>query len=158
MKRALILIGTLGLLVGLAFLVARPAVPDASTNPYVGVRGASRSRTAGIAIAYQRDGVEHPVEPATLLRAGDRLRFVIKGERPRHVELRLRDGDAPAVLFPAAGATALVVPKQALPLAPIVGPGGGRVVVTALFSDEPRVVGAPPEPETEAITVAIAKE
>jgi hypothetical protein len=157
-KRALILIGALGLLVGLAFLVARPAVPDAATNPYVGVRGASRSRAAGVAISYQRGGVDHPVEPATALRAGDRLRFVVKGERPRHVELRLRDGDAPPLVYPSEGTTVLVAPKQALPIEPTVGPGRGRVVVTALFSDQPRAVGSPPDPETEAITVAIAKE
>ncbi len=40
MKRALILVGALGLLAGLAFLVARPRVPDPSTNPYAGVHGA----------------------------------------------------------------------------------------------------------------------
>jgi hypothetical protein len=152
------LIGALGLLVGLAFLVARPKVPDAATNPYVGVRGASRARAAGIVIAYERGGIVHTVEPGTVLRVGDRLHFTVTGERPRHVELRLRDGDAPAVIYPAAGTTALVAPKQALPFAPDVVAGGGRVVVTALFSDEPRAIGAPPDPETEAITVAIAKE
>jgi hypothetical protein len=122
------------------------------------VRGASRARAAGIVIAYERGGIVHTVEPGTVLRAGDRLHFSVKGERPRHVELRLRDGDGPPVVFPAAGTTELVAPKQALPFAPTVGPGGGRVVVTALFSDEPRPVGAPPDPETEAITVSIAKE
>jgi hypothetical protein len=152
------LIGALGLMFGLALLVARPKVPDAATNPYLGARGASRSRASGIAISYDRGGVDRPVEPATLLRAGDRLRFVVKGERPRHVELRLRDGDAPPVVYPPEGTTPLVAPKDLLPFAPAVGPGRGRVVVTALFSDTPRAVGVAPDPETEAITVAIAKE
>jgi hypothetical protein len=148
----------LGLLVGLAFLVARPRVPDPATNPYVGARGASRARTAGIAISYERGGVEQPVEPATLLRAGDRLRFVVKGERPRHVELRLRDGAGPPVIYPASGEAPEIAPKQALPAVVTVAPGKGHVVVTALFSDQPRTVGTPPDPETEAITVTLAKE
>ena len=143
---------------GLAFLVARPEVPDAATNPYVGARGASRARAAGIAISYQRGGIDRPVDPKTLLRPGDQLRFVVKGERPRHVELRLRDGAEPPVVFPSEGTAALVAPKQELPFVATVGPGKGRVIVTALFSDQPRPVGAPPDPDTEAITVAIAKE
>jgi hypothetical protein len=148
----------LGLLVGLAFLVGRAQIPNPATSPYVGERGASRARTAGIAINYVRDGVDRPVEPTTVLRAGDRLRFVVKGERPRHVELRLRDGTAATVVFPAAGTTTPIAPKEAVPFVATVEPGKGRVIVTALFSDQPRAVGTPPDPETEAITVAIAKE
>ena len=40
---------------------------------------------------------------------------------------------------------------------PVLGPGGGKLVVTALFSDHPRPVGAPAEPDTQAITAVITR-
>ena len=76
MKRALILTAILAGLAGLAFLVARPRVPDPASEPYVGVRGASRAKAAGIDIHFSRAGSEGPVDPATVLHAGDSLRFV----------------------------------------------------------------------------------
>jgi len=160
LRRALAFIGAGGLLVGLAFFVARPRVPDPATNPYAGVRGGSRAKAAGLGIRYLRDGVDRTVQPSTALRAGDRLRLEVRGERPRYLEVRMRDGDAPpAVVFPAGGRdTVLVQPKEVLPVTPIVAPGGGRLIVTALFSDRPRGVGAPADPDTETVTVTVAKE
>ena len=72
--------------------MARPHVPDPATEPYVGVRGASRAKAAGLEVHFKRGGVEAGVEPATVLHAGDSLRFVVRGERARYVEVRLRDG------------------------------------------------------------------
>jgi hypothetical protein len=161
LKRALIFTGIGALLVGLAFLVGRPRVPDRASEPYVGVRGASRAKAAGLELHFNRSGIEHGVEPATVLRAGDSLRFVVRGERARYVELRLRDGGAdPATVFPAAGVaeTALVQPRETLPVRPALGAGGAKVIVTALFSDRARPVGAPADDETEVVTLAIAKE
>ena len=161
MKRALVLIGILAALVGLAFLVARPHVPDPATEPYVGVRGASRAKATGLEVHYDRAGaVDAPLRPATVLQAGDRLRFVMRGERARHVEVRLRDGDAaPATVFPAGGGeTPLVQPRETLPIRPVLGAGGAKVVVTALFSDRPRPIGAAPDGDTEVVTLAIAKQ
>src|SRR3954471_8045893 len=161
MKRALALTGILAALVGLAFLVARPRVPDPASEPYVGVRGASRAKAAGLEVHFSRDDVESAVDPATVLRAGDRLRFVVRGERPRHVEVRLRDGGAaPATVFPAAGAgeTVLVAPRETLPVRPTLGAGGAKVIVTALFSDRARPIGARADDDTEVVTLAIAKE
>jgi hypothetical protein len=160
MKRALILTAILAALVGLAFLVARPHVPDRASEPYVGVRGASRAKAAGLAIHLMREGDDQPVAPGTVLRAGDRLRFVVRGERARHLEVRMRDGDAPAAtIFPAAaGGTAEVRPGAELPVRPTLGAGGIKVVVTALFSDRPRTVGTPPDADTEVVTLAVAKE
>jgi hypothetical protein len=40
----------------------------------------------------------------------------------------------------------------------VLGAGGVRVVVTALFSDRARPVGADADPDTEVVTMAIAKE
>ena len=161
MKRALILTAILAALVGLAFLVARPHVPDPATEPYAGVRGASRAKAAGLEVHFKRDGVEAGVEPATVLHAGDTLRFVVRGERARYVEVRLRDGGgAAATVFPVAGAgeTPLVQPRETLPIRPTVGAGGARVVVTAMFSDRARPVGADADADTEVVTLAIAKE
>jgi hypothetical protein len=162
LKRALIFTGIGALLVGLAFLVARPRVPDPASEPYAGVRGASRAKAAGLEVHFRRaaGGVEQAVDPRTVLRAGDSLRFVVRGERARHVEVRLRDGDgAPATAFPAgAGETALVQPRETLPVRPTLAAGGAKVIVTALFSDRARPIGAAPDDDTEVVTIAIAKE
>ena len=160
MKRALILAAILAALVGLAFLVARPHVPEPASEPYVGVRGASRAKAAGLEVHFKRGGVEAGVDPSTVLHEGDSLRFVVRGERARYVEVRLRDGaSAPATVFPAEAAkTVLVQPRETLPIRCVLGAGGVRVVVTALFSDRPRPVGADADPETEVVTMAIAKE
>ena len=162
MKRALILTAILGGLVGLAFLVARPHVPEPASEPYVGVRGASRAKAAGLGVHFKRGGdTERAVDPRTVLRAGDVLRFVVRGERPRQLEVRMRDGDAaPATIFPAGDAprTVEVRPGETLPARPTLAAGGAKLIVTALFSDRPRAVGAPPDDDTEVVTLAIAKE
>jgi len=110
--------------------------------------------------AYLLDEARRTGFPATVLHPGDSLRFVVRGERARHVEVRLRDGDAaPATVFPAGAAeTSLVQPRETLPIRPVVGAGGVRVVVTALFSDRARRIGADVDPDTEVVTLAIAKE
>jgi hypothetical protein len=84
----------------------------------------------------------------------------VRGERARYVEVRLRDGASPAsTVFPVGAAeTLLVQPRQELPIRPVLAPGGVRVIVTALFSDRPRSVGADADAETEVVTLAIAKE
>ena len=160
MKRALVFTGIGALLVGLAFLVARPRVPDPASEPYAGVRGASRAKAAGLEVHFRRGGVEDAVDPRTVLRAGDSLRFVVRGERARHVEVRLRDGDAaPATVFPAgAGETALVQPRETLPVRPTLAVGGAKVIVTALFSDRARPIGGAADDDTEVVNLAIAKE
>ncbi len=62
-------------------------------------------------------------------------------------------------MFPAgAGETPLVQPRETLPIRPVVGAGGARVIVTALFSDRARAVGADADADTEVVTLAIAKE
>ena len=111
--------------------------------------------TSGAPAASSRRSI-----PRTVLRAGDSLRFVVRGERARHVEVRLRDGEAaPATVFPSgAGETALVQPRETLPVRPTLAAGGAKVIVTALFSDRARPIGAAPDDDTEVVTIAIAKE
>ena len=159
-KRALVLTGALALLVGLAFLVARPPVPDPATNPSAGVRGGSLAQAAGLQITYRRDVTDLPADPGTVLREGDGLRFVYRGQHARYLELRARDGDRPpATIFPVdRGAAQLVRPGQPLPARLIVGPGGGRLVITALLSDRPWPAGAPPDGDSQTVDLSFAKE
>jgi len=160
-RRALALVGILAGAYGLAVLVARPHVPDPATNPYTGKRGGSLSKSAGIELRFRRGDELRAVEPQTVLRAGDGLELKITGERPRYVEVRMRDGAAaPLTIFPAGGATEtpLVAPGEKLTVRPVLGPGAGKVVVTALFSDHPRPVGVPADRDTQAVTAVVAKE
>jgi hypothetical protein len=161
LRRALGLILIIAVVYGFAVLVARPHVPDPATNPYTGKRGASLSKSAGIEMRYRRGDEERAVDPQTVLRGGDRLRFQVKGDGPRYLEVRMRDGAAaPLTIFPAGGGvtTTQVSPGETLPPMPVLAPGGGKLVVTALFSDGPRPVGAPADPETQAITAVVSKE
>jgi hypothetical protein len=160
-RRALVLAGILAGAYGLAVLVARPHVPDPATNPYVGQRGGSLSKSAGLEIRFRRGEEDRAVEPQTVLRAGDRLRFTVKGEAPRFLEIRMRDGAAGPVttVFPTGTRqTVQVAPGQTLDVAPVLGPDHGKLVVTALFSDRARLVGVPADPDTRASTVIINKE
>jgi hypothetical protein len=160
-RRPLILVGALALLTGLAFLVARPSVPDPTTNPYAGKRGGSLDKSAGLLIRYRRGDEVRSVEPQTVLRAGDVLDFKVRGEEASYLEVRLRDGaGAIQTIYPTGGAplTNKVSPGDSLPAAPVVAPGGGKLVLTALFSEAPRPVGAAPDPDTLTITAVVAKE
>jgi hypothetical protein len=147
-------------MVGLAFLVARPSVEPPAATPYVGVRGASRAKAAGLAITLQRGAELNPLSPGTLLRAGDVLRFAVRGERPRQLVVRARDARGPIVtLFPAGGALSsqLARPGDQLPATLAIGAAAGKVAVTALFADAPFPTDAAPRPETEVVDVVMEK-
>lgn len=159
--RALVLVGVLAASYGLAVLVARPHVPDPATNPYMGKRGASLSKSAGLLIRYRRGEEVRAVNPQTLLRAGDVLDFKVRADGPTYLEVRFKDGtSAPQTIFPNDGATATpeVAPGQALPITAPIGGSAGKVVVTAIFSDRPRPVGVPADAESRATTAVIEKE
>jgi hypothetical protein len=158
--RALALLGILGACYGLALLVARPHVPDPATNPYTGRRGASLAKSAGLLMRYRRAEEVRAVDPRTTLRAGDVLEFKVRGEGPTFLEVRFKDGSSPPqTVFPVgATTTARVMPGDTLPITTPIGDSHGKVVVTALFSDAPRPVGAPADAETRAITALVSKE
>jgi hypothetical protein len=158
--RALALVGILGASYGLALLVARPHVPDPATNPYTGRRGASLAKSAGLIIRYRRAEEVRAVDPRSTLRAGDVLDFKVRGEGPVYLEVRFKDGaTAPQTIFPVSGATTpRVAPGDTLPITTPIGTSPGKVVITALFSDATRPVGAPADPETRAITAIVGKE
>jgi hypothetical protein len=158
-RRALVFAGAIALLVGLAFIVARPSVPDVATNPYEGVRGASRAKATGIAISVRRGDEVLAVEPGVTVRAGDRMVFRMRGEKARYLELRVRDGNGPEVtLAPIMGDMAAPISPGTW-LQPIdLTNAPGRVQVSAVFSDQPRRVGTPPDADTEEMNVSIAKE
>ena len=159
LRRPLILAGALALLIGLAFLVARPSVPDPATNPYAGKRGGSLAKSAGLEILFQRGDEVRPVDPQTILKAGDELVFKVRGEGPSYLEVRLRDGlSEPRTIFPVGAAmTQKVMPSEWLRRVRV-EPGGGKLVVTALFSDQSRPIGAPPDTDARTVTAVISKE
>jgi len=158
--RALALVGILAACYGLALLVARPHVPDPATNPYAGRRGASLAKSAGLLIRYRRGEEVRAVNPQTTLRAGDVLDFKVRGEGPTYLEVRFKDGASPPqTIFPVGTTTTpRVAPGDTLGVTAPIGDSHGKVVVTALFSDARRPVGAPADPDTRAITAVVSKE
>ena len=160
LRRALGLTAIIAVTYGFAVLVARPHVPDPTTNPYVGQRGGSLAKTAGLQIRARRGDELLNVAPQTVLRAGDQLVFDVRGEHACFLEVRLRDGaGAPQTIFPSGRSTTPeVTPGERLPAAHLVTAGGGKLVVTALFSARPLPVGAPPASDTLVTTAVVEKE
>lgn len=158
--RALILIGILGAMYGLAVLVGRPHVPDPATNPYVGKRGGSMSKSAGLLIRYRRGEEVGAVSPQTSLQAGDVLDFKVRADGPTFLEVRFKDGASPAqTIFPAGAATTPQVnPGDTLSVSPAIGGSPGKVVITAIFSDHARAVGTPIAPDDRATTAVVSKQ
>jgi hypothetical protein len=162
-KRALGLVAILAALFGLALLVARPSAEPPAATPYVGERGASRSRASGLGVSVRRAGdVDvRPLAPGTPVHAGDVLRFSVRAEKPRYLLVRLRDGaGAPTTIFPTApGALAVLVqPGEALPVTPVLAAGAGKVVVTAVFADHAFSVDDARAGEAEEIDLVMEKE
>jgi hypothetical protein len=153
-----VFIGAGALMVALALLVARPSVEPPAATPYAGVRGASRSRSAGLEIFYRRDDEVRPVAPGTALRAGDVLQLVVRAERPRYLVVQLREGgQRTTMVFPPGGVAVQVRPGARLPVAPTLGAGAGHAVLSARFADHAFAVDAPPDPDTEEVSVVIEK-
>jgi hypothetical protein len=159
--RALVLIGILAGSYALALLVGRSHIPNPTISPYLGKRGASLSKSAGLLIRYRRGEEVRAADPHTALRAGDVLDFKVRADGPTYLEVRFRDGSQPPrTIFPAAGITTTpqVTPGQALPAVEAIGASAGKVVVTATFSDQPRAVGAPVGGDSRATTALLSKE
>jgi hypothetical protein len=161
-KRALALVAILAAICGLAFLVARPSKEPPAATPYLGTRGASRAKASGLAISLRRAGEvdAQPLAPETPVHAGEALRFSVRAEKPRYLLVRLRDGAAAAAtIFPAhGGAAALVRPGETLPGMPVLAPGVGKVIVTAVFADHPFSLDAAGGGDTEEIDLVMEKE
>jgi hypothetical protein len=161
MRRALTLVAILAAISGLAFLVARPGAEPPAATPYVGKRGASRANASGLGISFQRGADVRPLAPGTTVRAGDVLRFSVRADDARYLLVRLRDGVAAATtIFPAGASNeaALVQPGLVLPVTPTLAPGGGKVVVTAVFADHAFSLEAARGADTEVIDLVMEKE
>ena len=146
-SRPLMFAGVGVLLVGLAFLVARPRVPDPATNPYAGVRGASRAKAAGLLVllrARRRSRAHRRARdraargrPAALRRA----RRATASRRGAAARRRAAAGDA----VPGRGGRDGAGRSRArrCPSRSTVVDGRRPVVVTAMFSDQ-RAAGRRP--------------
>jgi hypothetical protein len=158
--RPLILVGILAVLGGLAFIVGRANTDPPVVTPYVGKRGASRANASGLGISLRRGADVGPLAPGTPMRAGDALHFVVRAEAPRYLIVRMRDGAADATtIFPAGGAGAVLVqPGEALPVAPTIGAGAGKVIVTAVFADHAFTLDGARGDDTEQIDLVMEKE
>jgi len=159
--RALVLVAVLAAMYGLAVLVGRSHIPNPTVSPYVGKRGGSLSKSAGLLIRYRRGEEVRAADPHTALHPGDVLDFKVRAEGPTYLEVRFRDGsEPPRTIFPPAGVTTTpqVLPGQALPAVETIGPAAGKVVVTAIFSDQARAVGTPVDGDSRATTALLSKE
>jgi hypothetical protein len=158
LKRALGLTAVIGASVGLAFVVGRQHINRESVAVnYLATRG---PRPPGLKIFLQRGQELTVLEPATELRDGDQLRFVVRASAPRYLVLRARDGAGrDRVLFPPQGATAAVAvqPDQTLPGVLPIDATPGKETVTALFAEHAFPVDAPPTDDVQVVTIALKR-
>jgi hypothetical protein len=137
-------------MIGLAFLVARvrPGPP-----PPTEVGG----RASGLSVVYLRAGEIRRASPDSTLAPGDVLRFSMRADRPRYLEVRLRAAGAAAVrtIFPDGPQAQLVRPGETLPVEAVVGAGAGKTMVTAIFADHPFAAGGAPPDDGEVVTVGL---
>lgn len=158
-KRVLGLTAVLAAVVGLSFVVARP--PADTETVAVNLAGSKEHRPPGLKIFLQRGADLAVLEPATELRRGDALRFVVRATGPRYLVVRARDGAGrERVVFPGGGAdaAALVRPDQALPDPLAIDATPGKETLTARFGQRPFAVGERgARDDIEVVTVALNK-
>lgn len=146
---------------GLALLVARPRVDPPAAVPYGGKRGASLAKSAGLKVLWQRGLELQVLKPGTALRSGDVIRFVVRADRPRYLEIRARDAAGKErIVYPGGGPgtpSALVKPDQALEGVMILDAAPGKETVMSLFGDSPFPIGQPPAPELEVALIDLNK-
>ena len=154
------LVAILGGLWGLAVLVGRANTEGPVVAPYVGQKGASRGSASGLGVSLRRGADVRPLAPGTPVRAGDALHFTVRAEGPRYLIVRMRDGAADATtIFPAgASQAALVQPGEALPVAPTIAAGAGKVIVTAVFADHAFALEGARGDDTEVVDFVMEKE
>jgi DNA-directed RNA polymerase specialized sigma24 family protein len=155
--RVLWLGGGMVLVASLALLVARPPVTERALRPYAGEKGASRTKAAGILIGVRRGNEVRALDPSVALRAGDRLQFRVRLERPRYLELRVRSGDGDVRVFPNHGTQAAEVRSgQALDRDYVVGAPKQpleRLWIIGLFADRPFPLDSRPDSSVEIVPV-----
>lgn len=158
LKHVLGLTAVLVAIVGLAFVVGRLHISrDSVAVNYLAKRG---PRPPGLKIFLQRGAELTVLDPATELREGDQLRFVVRASAPSYLVLRAGDGGGhERLLFPARDATtaAAVRPDQTLPGVLPIDATPGKETVTALFGERVFPVDAPPSDAVQVVTVELKK-
>jgi hypothetical protein len=159
--RPLILAAIVAAIAGLAMLVARPRVDPPGAVPYGGKRGASLAHSSGLKISWQRGLDVQVFKPGTTLRSGDLLRFTVRADRPRYLEIRARDAlGQERTIFPGGEPgqpSVQVLPDQALTGAMVLDETPGKEIVTSLFGDHPFPIGQPPAADLEVAEIALVK-
>ena len=158
LKRVLGLTAVLAAVVALSFVVGRLRINRASVAVnYLATRG---PRPPKLKIFLQRGPELSVLDPATELRDGDQLRFVVRASAPRYLVLRARDGAGrERLLFPAPDATtaAPVQPDQTLPGVLPIDATPGKETVTALFGEHAFPVAGPPSNAVQVVTIDLKK-
>ena len=172
-RQAVIVTVSLLAVCALALSVARPKTPRKGEAPYAGMKGASLVKASGIQISLRRDDDVKSLGPETPIHTGDRLLFRVRAERPRFLELRVRQeqgkkADSASTqerptettsdvrIFPVGVEQALLVnPRQAIDRDFLVTATEGTVLVVASFADHPFPVDSPPGPDVEVVPVRI---
>ncbi len=158
LKRVLGLTAVLVAIVALSFVVGRLRISHESVAVnYLATRG---PRPPGLKIFLQRGPELTVLDPATELRDGDQLRFVVRASAPRYLVLRARNGAGrEQLLFPAPDATAAapVQPDQTLPGVLPIDATPGKETVTALFGEHAFPVDAPPSDAVQVVTIELRK-
>ncbi len=135
-------------------LLARPRLQD----PYTGIKGPPATWPSGIEVYVKRGASIFALGPAGKVRPHDELRFRYRGNRARHLEIRVLGADNQEHPFhPESGAAPLVHPGDTLPHAAVVddAPGVERIVVRA--SDRPFGF-ADDRPDIDRHPIMLAKE
>jgi len=157
-KRVLGLTAVLLAIIALAFVVGRLRISrETVAVNFLATRG---PRSPGLKIFLQRGQELTVLDPATELRDGDQLRFVVRASAPRYLVLRARDGAGhQRSLFPAPDATAAapVQPDQTLPGVLPIDATPGKETVTALFGERAFPVDAPGGEDIQVVTIELKK-
>lgn len=171
-RRLLWMTAAAAVVAGLALVVARPRRQARVDTPYADLKGASRAKKAGLQIVVRRGDEVRNLDPMAALRAGDRLHFRVRADRPRYLTVRVRGPAGDVRVFPGSGATAaLTKPGQSLdrdylvvdappgaPPRPGSPPTPKRLWIVALFADRPFALDGAPALDVEEVPVRVDLE
>ena len=165
-RKALMMLGVAVVIAAVALVVTRPPVPRREDVPYAGDKGASRAKGAGLQILVRRQARIEALKPGEAVHPGDELRFRLRSDRSRYLELRVRTRDGDRRIFPTEGERAAVVPPgkfvtaaYVVPPDLVAGAGSGKGLwLAAFFADHPFPLDVTPGGDVEVIASRVDVE